>query len=269
MLLKPKCSNALAVRQSLLQAKRTIISWHRLYTMTTWNMEKSFSKILLNDNLCLYREPVKWAPLLGYIYSSIAGRWGEFLWLLIHRRELFRVETGDSCLLTHSSPRRSSLGLLLPGLCRTTVSGGSLRMYLQAHSQAFHANHSIAPKSFRTQRTQSRQTHCRGIKLQWISAWQWSPDQTSQSLGVEERWFRPLHYLSLGGFVLLYFTSQHCTIKEVGRKKGGCNRTLKLRRVDDGSRDDVVNYSLHLLNETWARTQTVWSVPQLDRRAIW
>lgn len=39
----------------------------------------------------------------------------------------------------------------------------------------------------------------------------------------------------------LYFTTQHCTIKEQGRKKGGCNRTLKLRRVDDGSRDDVVN----------------------------
>lgn len=48
----------------------------------------------------------------------------------------------------------------------------------------------------------------------------------------------------MGGFVLLYFTSQHRTIKELGRKKGGCNWTLTLRRVDDGSRDEVVNYSL-------------------------
>lgn len=47
-------------------------------------------------------------------------------------------ETGDSCQLTRSSPRRSSLGLLPSGLRPTTVSGGSPRMYLQAQSGLSH-----------------------------------------------------------------------------------------------------------------------------------
>lgn len=54
--------------------------------------------------------------------------------LVVLSKVVGKKEAGESCPLTHSSPRRSSPGLSPSGPRLTTVSGGSPRTWLQAQS---------------------------------------------------------------------------------------------------------------------------------------